>query len=126
MPDEVVEALGGGGRIPVQATFDGVDYRGSVVTMGGERIIGVQKAIRESIGKGEGDVVAVTLARDTAERTVEVPDDLRAALEAAGAIAGWDALAYSKRKEHVRSISEAKKDETRAARVAKAVEAART
>jgi hypothetical protein len=31
VPGEVVAALGGGGRIPVLATFDGVAYRGSVV-----------------------------------------------------------------------------------------------
>ena len=60
----VVVPLGGGGRIPVLATFDGVEYRGSVVTMGGERVIAVQKAIRGSIAKADGDAVAVTLARD--------------------------------------------------------------
>ena len=35
VPPEVVAALGGKGRIPVRATFDGVPYRGSVVRMGG-------------------------------------------------------------------------------------------
>ncbi|MGH8992875.1 MAG: DUF1905 domain-containing protein [Acidimicrobiia bacterium] len=30
----LVAALGGKGRIPVRATFDGVDYRGSIVSMG--------------------------------------------------------------------------------------------
>jgi Domain of unknown function (DUF1905) len=34
-PAEVVASLGGTGRIPVQATFDGVAYRGSVASMGG-------------------------------------------------------------------------------------------
>jgi hypothetical protein len=41
VPDDVVAALGGGGRIPVQATFAGVAYRGSVVTMGGRKVIGM-------------------------------------------------------------------------------------
>jgi Domain of unknown function (DUF1905) len=46
VPPEVVVALGGKGRIPVQATFDGIAYRGSVVSMGGEKVIGLLKAIR--------------------------------------------------------------------------------
>ena len=126
VPAEVLDALGGGGRIPVQATFDGVAYRGSVVTMGGRKVIGVTRAILAEIGKGHGDTITVTLERDVEERIVDVPDDLAAALDAAGVRAGFDALSYTKRKEHVRTITEAKKDETRASRVAKAVEAART
>ncbi|MEU6583321.1 DUF1905 domain-containing protein [Nocardia sp. NPDC046763] len=31
---DVIAALGGGGRIPVQATFDGILYRGSIANMG--------------------------------------------------------------------------------------------
>ena len=47
------------------------------MNMGNGPMIGVLKAIREKIGKGEGDTVRVTLERDTAERTVEVPADLQ-------------------------------------------------
>jgi uncharacterized protein YdeI (YjbR/CyaY-like superfamily) len=57
-----------------------------------------------------------------AARTVEVPDDLAAALEAAGAREQFDRLSFSHRREHVNAILEAKKPETRARRVAKAVE----
>jgi hypothetical protein len=123
VPPKVIEALGGGGRIPVQARFDAVEYQGSVVSMGGEMVIGVTKAVRDQLGKGHGDSVKVVLERDVAERTVDVPDDLAKALKAAGVVKQWDALAYTYRKEHVRSITEAKKPETRATRVAKAVAA---
>jgi Domain of unknown function (DUF1905) len=44
VPPAVVAALGGKGRIPVRATFDGVAYRGSVVSVGGERSSGCSKA----------------------------------------------------------------------------------
>ncbi len=37
IPLDVYDALGGSGRIPVTATFDGVAYRGSVVRMGAPR-----------------------------------------------------------------------------------------
>ena len=47
VPPDVVEALGGGGRIPVNATFGGIPYRGSVVRMGGITCIGVRKDIVE-------------------------------------------------------------------------------
>jgi bifunctional DNA-binding transcriptional regulator/antitoxin component of YhaV-PrlF toxin-antitoxin module len=123
VPAPVIDALGGGGRIPVQARFDAVEYQGSVVSMGGKMVIGVPKAIREQMGKGNGDAVEVVLDRDVAERTVDVPDDLAKALKAAGVTKQWDALAYTYRKEHVRSITEAKKPETRTSRIQKAVDA---
>lgn len=122
VPQEVVEALGGGGRIPVQATFDGVEYRGSVVSMGGVKCIGLLKDIRARLDKGPGEVVSVTLTRDDAARTIEVPDGLAAALETAGVRAKFDALSYSHQREHVNAIVEAKKPETRARRIAKCVE----
>ncbi len=50
VPPDVVAALGGKGRIPVHATFDGVAYQGSVVSMGGEKVIGLQKAIQAEVG----------------------------------------------------------------------------
>jgi hypothetical protein len=121
VPAEVIAALGGGGRIPVQATFDGISYRGSIASMGGCMALGVLKQIRGELGKGPGDPVVVTVERDTAARTIEVPADLAEALAAAGAKAAFDALSFSHRREHVRAIEEAKKPETRARRIAKAV-----
>lgn len=122
VPGEVVAALGGGGRIPVRATFDGVAYRGSIASMGGCMALGILKQIRGELGKGPGDPVVVTVARDDGERTVEVPADLAEALEAAGVKEAFDALSFSHRREHVQAIEEAKKPETRARRIAKAVE----
>ena len=122
VPAEVLDALGGGGRIPVQATFDGIAYRGSIASMGGCMALGVLKQIRSDLGKGPGDSVVVTVTRDDAERTVEVPDDLAAALAAADAREAFDKLSFSHRREHVNAITEAKKPETRTRRIAKAVE----
>jgi hypothetical protein len=50
VPAAVVEALGGRGRIPVRATFDGIAYQGSVVSMGGRRVLGILKSIRAELG----------------------------------------------------------------------------
>lgn len=122
VPGEVVVALGGGGRIPVQAAFDGVPYRGSIASMGGCMALGVLKSIRAELGKGDGDVVRVTVERDAGERTVDVPDDLAAALAEAGLREAFDGMSYSHRREHVNAINDAKKPETRQRRIAKAVE----
>ncbi|WP_378733498.1 YdeI/OmpD-associated family protein [Nocardia brasiliensis] len=125
VPAEVVAALGGGGRIPVEARFDGIEYRGSIVDMGSGPCLGVLKSIRTELSKGPGDQVSVTVARDDAERTVEVPDDLAAALRNADLRATFDALSFSRRREHVTAVTGAKRPDTRARRIAKVVESLR-
>lgn len=57
-----VKAEFGKGRVPVNATFDGEPYEGSLVRMKTPcHIIGIRKEIRAKIGKQPGDIVAVTL-----------------------------------------------------------------
>jgi len=74
---------------------------------------------REAAGVQAGDAVEVTVELDTEPRTVVLPDDLRAALAAkAGALAAFEGLAYSRRKEFVRQVEEAKAPETRSRRIA--------
>lgn len=53
--DATREALGGGGRIPVRATFNGVEYRGSICKMGGVFGLGVNRAIRAAARAEAGD-----------------------------------------------------------------------
>jgi len=122
VPADVVAALGGKARIPVQATFDGVPYRGSIASMGGGPILGILKAIRTELGKAPGDTVAVTVEADTEPRSVTVPDDLAAALAESGLTEVFGKLTYSHQREYVSWIDEAKRPETRAKRVAGTVE----
>ncbi|MFI5696100.1 YdeI/OmpD-associated family protein [Kribbella sp. NPDC051586] len=126
VPGEVILALGGGGRIPVRAAFDGVEYRGSIASMGGCMALGMLKSIRSELGKGDGDTVSVTVEQDTAERTIEVPKDLAAALAKEGLREAFDKLSYSHRREHVNAINDAKRPETRQRRIDKALEMLRT
>lgn len=113
----------GSGRPKVVATFDGVSYRGSIASMGGRYLLGIRKDIREAIAKGPGDTVRVTVAADTAPRTVAVPADVAAALADAGRRGSFDALSYTHRREHIEAIEEAKRPETRARRIARLLEA---
>lgn len=119
----MIEALGGTGRIPVKATFNGIPYRGSIVRMGGASVLGVQKAIMAGAGVEPGDSLHVVVENDHEPRSVEVPDDLASALRAnAVARRRFDSLSYSHRREYVASITEAKRPETRARRIARTIE----
>ena len=122
IPDAVVAELGGK-RVPVVVTLDGgYSYRNTTAVMGGLNLVGLSAEHRTASGFGGGDVVEVTIERDDAPREVEVPEALAAALaDDPVAAAAWGKLAYSHRKEHARAITEAKADDTRARRVAKAI-----
>lgn len=57
-----VKAEFGKGRVKVHATFDGIEYDGSLVRMGTPcHIIGIRKDIRAKIGKQAGDTIKVTV-----------------------------------------------------------------
>ena len=120
-PFDVKEVFGSK-RVKVKATFDGVEYRGSLVSMGGCYMIGLTKEIRNKIGKGFGDEVFVTLEKDEEERTVEVPEDFVAAMNGhENAEATFKSLSYTAQKQYITWITSAKRAETRAERISKSV-----
>ena len=124
VPDEVVEALGGGRRAAVTVTINGYTYRSSIAVLGGDHMVGVSAENRAGAGVAGGDEVEVEIALDTAPRTVSVPDDLAAALDAEPAARStFDALSYSNKSWHVGQITGAKTDETRQRRIQKSVAA---
>ena len=66
-PWDIRQAFGRG-RVKVHASFDGIPYDGSIVNMGVRNadgsvcyVIGVRKAIRETLGKVEGDTLHVII-----------------------------------------------------------------
>ena len=125
--DEQVAVIGGGRKtFPVTVTVNGVTLALRLARMGGENLVGFNKAVRAQAGVEIGSSYGFTISADTDERTVEVPDDLAAALAADDAAASaFEALAYSHRKEYVRWVTEAKREQTRADRVAKTVDLVR-
>ena len=123
VPDEVVEALGAGRRPKVVVTVGGHQWRTSIASMGGRFLLGASAAVREAAGISAGTTYTVDVEVDTAPRTVDVPEDLAAALAAApGAEAAWSALGFSAQRQHAESVLAAKKPETRERRVAAVVE----
>jgi hypothetical protein len=110
-------------RAPVVATVNGYTFRTTIVAMGGPLCIGLRKSHREAAGLEGGETVAVTVSLDEAPRTVTAPADLLRALKAApGALDAWKASSYTHQREHVEAIDGAKKPETRARRIAAAVQ----
>jgi hypothetical protein len=136
----VIESAGGGGafvvipfdvektfgqkRVKIKATIDGEPYRGTLVRMGTpHHMLIVLKEIREKIGKSFGDEVTVELEEDLELRQVPIPVDLQQALQAEPAAqAFFSHLSYSHQKEYVRWVEEAKRHETRQARIQRTIE----
>ena len=118
VPPEVIEALGAGRKPPVVVNVNGYEYRSTVAVMGGRHLIPFSSDKRAATGIQGGDPIVVDVEVDTAPRTVEVPDDLAAALDASPAArAAFDALSPSARKAHVTNVESAKAAETRQRRV---------
>jgi Bacteriocin-protection, YdeI or OmpD-Associated/Domain of unknown function (DUF1905) len=122
VPYDLKEAFGSG-RPPVRATVNGYTFRTTLFTMGGRALLGLNRGVREAAKVEPGQEVSVELERDNEPRTVEVPSDLAAALDADPVVREtFDDLSYTHRKEYVRWIEEAKRTETRTRRVEKSVE----
>lgn len=126
VPEEAVEALGRGKRPPVIVTINGYTYRNTVAVMSGTYMIGVSNEHRAASGLKAGDEVDVELVLDTQPRTVELPADFAAALDAEPAAkATFDKLSPSNKGYHVSLIEGAKAADTRQRRIEKSVEALR-
>jgi hypothetical protein len=116
------KAVFGKVRAPIVATVNGYTFRTTIAAMGGPACIGMRKSHREAAGLEGGETVAVTVALDTAPRTVTAPADLLRALKpVAGGLDAWKALSYTHQREHVEAIEGARQPATRERRVAAAV-----
>lgn len=125
--DEQVAAMGEGAKaFPVIVTIKGKAIPLRLARMGGENLVGFSKAARADAGIELGEEVTFDIAADLTPRTVEVPEDLAAALAAEPAVEkAFAAMAYSHRKEYVRWVTEAKREQTRTDRIVKTVEMVR-
>ncbi|MDT7784030.1 MAG: hypothetical protein QOF58_2449 [Pseudonocardiales bacterium] len=122
VPADVVEALGQGKKPKVLVTIGAHTYRSTVAVYDGAFMLPLSAANREAAGVSAGDTVEVTLEPDLAERTVELPDDLAAALDQhPAARAAFTALSYSNQRQRAEAVAAAKQPETRARRIEKII-----
>jgi hypothetical protein len=117
LTDAQVDQLGGGKRAAVTLTIGEKTVRLRLAVMGGQNLIGISKANRETLGVAIGDTVDAIVELDQAARTVDVPDDAAKALQKAKLRGTFDTLAFTPQKEHIRAITEAKRPETRTKRI---------
>jgi hypothetical protein len=123
IPFDVLKVFGTRARVPVRGTINGFPYRSSIFPMGGgcHRMV-VNKNVRAGAKARAGETVSIVMERDEEPRVITPPPDLARALKAnREAKATWEKLSYTHQKEHALSIEEAKKRETRARRVEKAI-----
>jgi hypothetical protein len=115
-----VEKAFGSKKPKVKALIEGVPYRGTLVRMGTEcHLLLILKSIREQVGRTFGDEVKVSVELDVEERVVTAPLELKRAFKSdKEAKAAFEKLSYTHKKEFVTWIEEAKREETRARRVA--------
>jgi hypothetical protein len=124
VPFDVEEAFGDK-RPQVKATVEGEEFISRLMRMGTPcHVLGIHKELRMKLGKDYGDEIRVNVERDdTPREEIVVPPDLKVAFKSNKAAQDFfDKLSYTHRKEYVRWITEAKKEETRARRVVKAIE----
>lgn len=127
VPDEIIEALGGGNRPRVRVTLGGYSYQTTVGRMRGEFLFPVSAAVREQAGVAAGDEVEVGIELDTAPRELEIPAELAAALDGdTSAREAFERLSYSNKKRHALAVEGAKTEETRQRRLAKILDELRT
>jgi hypothetical protein len=124
VPDELVTALGGGGRPKVVAVVNGYEFRSSIAKMGGSYWLGVSSERRAAAGVEGGQVLDVEVELDAAPRELEVPADLQAALDGSPTAQQlWATRSFSNQRYHVDQLNSAKTPDTRARRLAKSLAA---
>lgn len=122
VPDEFVEALGGGRRPKVRVTAHGYTFRTSIAPMGGVFMMPITNETRAGSGLAPGEVADFEIELDTEPRVVPVPADLAAALaEDAAAKAAFERLSYSNQRRLTIPIDAIKSPEARARRVERTV-----
>lgn len=118
-----VEKVFGAKRVPVKVSINGADYRSTIVRMGGRYVMGVPKKFRDEAGIKGGELILVTMEKDTAPRIITPPEDFAEALaKNPDAQANWGKLSYTHQKEYARAVEESKREETRRRRIEKSVE----
>jgi hypothetical protein len=122
IPPEIAEALGAGKRPAVTITINGHSWKSRVAIMRGRYLLGLSNANRQAASVVTGDEVEVEVEIDAEPRIVAEPADFARALDAdPAARAAYDHLSYGHQREHVRATEGAKKPQTRARRIEKAL-----
>jgi Bacteriocin-protection, YdeI or OmpD-Associated/Domain of unknown function (DUF1905) len=109
-------------RAPVRVRINGFEFRTTLMRYSGVDYLGLNREVRDGAGIEVGARVEVEVELDDEPRVVEVPEDLALALRGErDALDAFERLSYTHRKEYVRWVEEAKRDETRRGRIEKTI-----
>lgn len=122
IPEENLAEIGGNRRAPLKITINGYTYQSTATGVDGKCMVVFPTRDREASGAKADDRITVTLELDDGYRNVDIPLALVEALTAHNLEKTFHDLAYSKRKEFARQVSEAKADETRHRRIRKVID----
>jgi hypothetical protein len=127
IPAAVTAKLGTRGPVAAHCRINGSErFAGNLVPWGGGRhYLRVRNRICKSVQVTTGDRVKVELVVRDRDEEVPLPPDLAQALRRAGVSVGFAALSLGKKSFLLRVIDDAVKPETRAKRIAEAVDEAR-
>ena len=123
-PFDVPTVFGTKARVPVRGTVNGFPFRSSLCNMGDGHMMVVNKQMREGANCKAGDIVEFVLQRDRDDRIIEVSPEIKKVIASnKAAETTWNSLSYTHQKEWVRAIGEAKREETKQARIKKMMDA---
>ncbi len=128
IPFDCEKEFGSKAQIKVKGQINNQDIETSLMPHGnGKHFIILTKEIRDKAKITVGDTITVGLQLDISRKAIETPEDLNIALKKEKAVFEfYNKLAPSHKKEYVKWVEEAKKDETRLNRITKAVEKLKT
>jgi len=121
VPEENLLELNAGKKPPVKVNVNGYEYQSSIASMSGYYLIPLSKEHRISSGLNGNDEVDVTLTLESKDRNVEVPVELIQILKENNLLELFDKQSYSNRKEMVRLVVDAKKEDTKFKRLSQIV-----
>jgi bacteriocin resistance YdeI/OmpD-like protein/uncharacterized protein DUF1905 len=127
VPADIIPSLGGLKQKRAFGWVNGVEFMTATFPYKGTLYVGVPKAARVAAGLVVGDEAVFEVMLDETPRKVAVPDELEQAFKSEPALKKrFEALSFSRQRLIADPISEARKPETRAARLEKGIASLRT
>ena len=116
-PYSALEHFGSKGNIPVCITVDGHSFDHMLLPSKNGHYLVYNEFIKQAVGKELGDIVHVTLEKDTKKREVIIPSYINNELETAGLLDIFRQQPDYIKREQINHIEIAKKEETKANRL---------
>lgn len=121
VPEENLLELNAGKKPPVKVNVNGYEYQSTIASMSGYYLIPLSKEHRLNSGLKGNDEVDVMLTLESKDRNLEVPLELIQILKDNNLLELFDKQSYSNRKEMVRLVVDAKKEDTKMKRLSQIV-----